>query len=200
MPHVRRSPTSLPIQKKTRLSQHVQFEPIIQFRFRILMACCHVADISMFQILMARCHVADISMFQILMAHCHVAEFPCSCSWAALLAVGSWKIYFRLRFLVTRCYDGDFQCCWSRMARLAIIASRRRSGWHVVMHAVDVRSAAGLSAKDSCRRRASWRKRVRQWSVVYGQWYQKSNYQKKQWRRLLERLWPRKKKRKFLPS
>ena len=78
MPHVTRSPMSLPIQKKTRLSQHVQFEPIIQFRFRILMA---------------RCHVVDISMFQILMACCHVAEFPCSCSWTALLAVGSWKIF-----------------------------------------------------------------------------------------------------------
>ena len=107
----------------------------------------------------------------------HIAmllRFPCSCSWTALLAVGSWKIYFRLRFLVTRCYNRGFQCCWSWMARLAIITSRRRSGWHVVMHAVDVRSAAVLSAKDSCQRRASWRKRVRQWSVVYGQWYQKS--------------------------
>ena len=186
MPHVTRSPMSLPIQKKTRLSQNVQFEPIIQFRFRILMACCHVAD---------------ISMFQILMAHCHVAEFPRSCSWTALLAVGSWKVYFRLRFLVTRCYDGDFQCCWSRMARLAIIASRRRSGWHVVMYAVDVRSAAGLSAKDSCQRRASWRKRVRQWSVVYGQCYQKSNYQKKQRRGVCWSVYDQERRqRRFLPS
>ena len=109
--------------------------------------------------------------------------------------------YFRLRFLVTRCYDGDFQYCWSWMARLAIIASRRRSGWHVVMHAVDVRSAAVLSAKDSCQRRASWRKRVRQWSVAYGQWYQRSNYQKKQRRGVCWSVCDQeRRKRRFLPS
>ena len=183
MPHVTRSPMSLPIQKKIRLSQHVQFEPIIQFRFRILMACCHVAD---------------ISMFQILMAHCHVAEFPCSCSWTALLAVGSWKIFPVAVPGNTLLQERQFSSCWSWMARLAIITSRKWSGWHVVMHAVDVRSAAGLSAKDSCRRRASWRTQVRQWSVVYGLWYKKTIRRSNGWC-LKERLWNPEEEQKISP-
>ena len=128
--------------------------------------------------------------------------FPCSCSWTALLAVGSWKIFPVAVPGNTLLQPRQCFSCWSWMAQLAIITSRRRSWWHVVMHAVEIEVSGKFVHRRNRRRRMSIMviQRHGQRSMVNGQWYQKSIYQKEQWKRLLERLWPRKKKRRFLPS
>ena len=59
-------------------------------------------------------------------------------SWTALLAVVCWRFPVAVPEwhywpLIAEWYSG----CWSWMARLAIIYSRRRSIWQVVMHAVE---------------------------------------------------------------
>ena len=122
---------------------------LIQFRFRILMARCQVAEIFLLLVLngtISRCF----------------PKFSGCWSWTVRLTVSCWKLLPVAVPGDTLSHSWSILCCWSWMARLAIACPEG----DVVILLSTLKLWQVCPLKSIIRRRSSMNK---QWSMVYGQ-------------------------------